>query len=260
MSINVINIKGVEQTYHQGGKTIEVIKDFNLTIPDVSGRGEFVSIMGASGCGKSTVLRYIAGLQKPTKGIVELHDKPITSDTHVGMVFQKYSSFEWWTVLENVAYGLQIRGVGKKEREALAMEMIKNVGLEGHEHKYAKYPTLSGGQLQRVAIGRSLLANSSMLLLDEPFGALDVKTRSKQQLRLLDIFYKTHPTILMVTHDISEAVFLSDEIYIMGNPPSKVVYHVKVPLGDNRTRDTKRSPEFIKLVQEVDDYMMALES
>lgn len=260
MSINVINLKNIEQSYGEGKSKVTVIKDFNLTIPDLAGRGEFITIMGASGCGKSTVLRYIAGLQKPTQGTVELHDKPITTSMQVGMVFQKYSSFEWLTVLENVAYGLMLRGIGKKEREAAAMEMIKNVGLEGHEHKYAKYPTLSGGQLQRVAIGRSLLANSSMLLLDEPFGALDIKTRSKQQMRLMDIFYKTHPTILMVTHDISEAVFLSDEIHIMGKPPANIVYSIKIPLGDNRDRDTKRSPEFIKLVQEVDDYMMALES
>ncbi|NNE28499.1 MAG: ABC transporter ATP-binding protein, partial [Saprospiraceae bacterium] len=170
--------------------------------------------------------------------------------------FQQYSSLPWMTVLDNVGLALRYQGVGKKERDAKAMELIELVGLKGHEHKYAQYPSLSGGQLQRVAIARSLIANNEILLMDEPFGALDIKTRMQMQDLLLDIWGKFHPTIVFVTHDISEAVFLGDDIYIMKSAPSKFVEHIHVDLPFGRTRATKRDPHFVELVHEVEDRMV----
>jgi len=195
-----------------------------------------------SGCGKSTVLRYIAGLQKPTEGEVLIHGQPKTDDQRVSMVFQQYSSLPWMSVLDNVALALKFKGVEKKERIARAMEMIEMVGLKGHEHKYCQYPKLSGGQLQR--------------LMDEPFGALDVSTRLQMQNLLLDLWKKFHSTIIFVTHDISEAVYLGDDIYIMKSAPSRFVEHIKVDLPMDRSIETKRDPRFIELVNEVENRMI----
>ena len=174
------------------------------------------------------------------------------------MVFQQYSSLPWMTVLENVALALKYKGVDRKEREAKAMEIIKTMGLEGHEDKYAQYPTLSGGQLQRVAIGRSLLANSNILLMDEPFGALDIKTRLHMQDLLTSLWRKFQSTIIFVTHDIAEAVYLADDIYILRANPGQVAKHIHVDLPLERDRSTKRDPRFIELVHEVEDAMIEL--
>ncbi len=162
------------------------------------------------------------------------------------------------SVLDNVALALRYQGISKKDRNEKAMEIIKLVGLEGHEKKYAQYPTLSGGQLQRVAIARSLLANPDILLMDEPFGALDINTRLQMQDMLLGIWEKFHPTIVFVTHDISEAVYLADDIYIMKYAPSKFVEHIYVDLPFQRSRETKRSQRFVELVHEVEDKMISV--
>jgi NitT/TauT family transport system ATP-binding protein len=172
------------------------------------------------------------------------------------MVFQQYSSLPWMTVLDNVGLALRFKGVSKKERDEKAMELIELVGLAGHENKFAQYPTLSGGQLQRVAIARSLLANSEILLMDEPFGALDINTRLQMQDLLLDIWNKYHPTVVFVTHDISEAVYLGDDIYIMKAAPSNFIEHIKVDLPLQRTREIKRDPRYVDLVYEVEDKMV----
>jgi NitT/TauT family transport system ATP-binding protein len=249
---DIINLTNISQSYD--GKNI--IKDFNLLIEDKPSQGQFVVILGASGCGKSTILRYICGLQQPTSGEVLIHNKRIDGSQRVGMVFQQYSSLPWLTVLENVALGLQFKGVSEKERNDKAMEMIALVGLSGHENKYAQYPTLSGGQLQRVAIARSLLSNPDILLMDEPFGALDVNTRLQMQDLLMEIWHKFHLTVVFITHDISEAVYLADDIYIMKAPPSHIVHHIKVNLPLQRNRDTKREQRFIEIVREVEDKMV----
>lgn len=252
---DIIELKNIAQSYDEG-KT-HVIKNFNLLIEDKPGQGQFVVILGMSGCGKSTILRYIAGLQDPTQGQVLLNGHPRTQKDHVGMVFQKYSSMPWMTVLENVVLGLRYQGINKKEREERAMEMIKTVGLQGHEHKYAQYPTLSGGQLQRVAIARSLLSNPNILLMDEPFGALDISTRIVMQDLLVDIWKKVHPTIIFITHDISEAIYLGDDIYLMKpSPDAHLVHHINVSLPKDRDRSIKRDPHFIELVQYTEDIMM----
>lgn len=251
---NIIELKNIHQRYDDG--KVVIIEGLDFLVEDKPEQGQFVVVMGMSGCGKSTVLRYIAGLQHPTEGEILIHGKPRSDDNRVSMVFQRYSSLPWMTVLENVALALKYQGVGKKEREERAMEMIEEVGLAGHEHKFAQYPKLSGGQLQRVAIARSLIANPEILLMDEPFGALDINTRLQMQDLLLRLWRKFHPTIVFVTHDISEAVYLGDDIYIMKSAPSRFVEHLKVDLPLERNRATKRDPKFVGLVHQLEDTMI----
>lgn len=253
---NIIQLENISQSY-DGGKSY-IIKDFDLLVEDHPGRGQFVVLLGVSGSGKSTILRYICGLQKPSSGTVKVNDKLVTDESRISMVFQQYSSFPWMTVLENVALGLQFKGVDEKARLQKAQEMIELVGLGGHENKYAQYPTLSGGQLQRVAIARSLLANPDILLMDEPFGALDIKTRLQMQELLISLWEKFHSTVVFVTHDIAEAVYLGDDIYLMKSAPSQIVEHVKVDLPLHRTRELKREKHFMELVQDVEDKMVAV--
>ena len=256
---DILELRNVRQSYQDtNGTEHGVIDGLNLLIEDLPGKGEFVVILGSSGCGKSHILRYLSGLQTPTSGDVLIAGRPRLATDFVGMVFQAYSSFEHYTVLENVALGLRYRGVPKKIREAKAMEMIEKVGLKGHEKKFAKAPTLSGGQLQRVAIARSLAYDSKILLMDEPFGALDIETRGKMQDLLAEIWTSIEPTIIMVTHAIDEAVYLGDRIYVMGGSPSNIIKEFISPLPLVRNRQMKREPSFIHMVQEIEDFMMAL--
>ena len=253
---DIIELKGVTQSY-DGGKT-NVIEDLDLLVENEAGQNQLIALLGPSGCGKSTLLKYISGLKNPTKGEVLLYGNQPTRETVVGMVFQDYSSFPWRTILENVALGLELQGVSKKEREEKAMEMIKLVKLE----KQAKlYPAnLSGGQKQRVAIARSLLASPKILLMDEPFGALDTETRFEMQdLMQTLIMDKLEDTaIIFVTHDIPEAVFLADEILLMQAGPGQIADRVKIPLPGTRTKELKRENKFMKLVWDIEDRMSKL--
>ncbi len=253
---NIIELRNIGQSY-DGGKNW-IIKGLDLLIEDKPDQGQFVVLLGASGSGKSTLLRYIAGLQKPTEGTVLIKGQPVSDKQRVSMVFQQYSSLPWMTVLDNVALALDYQGLPKKERYAQAMQMIELVGLAGHEKKYAQYPALSGGQLQRVAIARSLIANPEIVLMDEPFGALDVKTRIQMQDMLIDLWHRFHSTIIFVTHDISEAVYLADDIYIMKTPPSLIIEHIDIDLPLRRNHSTKRDAHFTELVQQVEDTMIRI--
>ena len=251
---DVIELRGVSQSY-DGGKNW-VVKDLNLLVEDQPDSGQFIVILGASGCGKSTLLRYIAGLQKPTAGQVLLRGQVPTHDDHgVAMVFQQYSSLPCYTVLENVALPLKYAGIPKREWEPEALHLIKLVGLKGHEYKYAKMPGLSGGQMQRVAIARSLISSPDILLMDEPFGALDTKTRLDMQMLVYNIYQQRHPTIVFVTHDISEAVFLADDIYIMRARPGQIEMHYP-GFRNPRTPRFKQDPVFLQRVNEIEQAML----
>lgn len=258
----VLELKGIHQTYFdpKTKKDFVVFNDFNLCVDDYPNTGQFIVLMGKSGCGKSTILRYWTGLQKPTSGEVLVGGKPIGENQSIPMVFQQYSSLEWFSVLKNVALPLILKGVSEKEANEKAMEMIKVVGLEGHENKYARIPQLSGGQLQRVAIARSLVANPNMLLLDEPYGALDGFTRAKMQFFLLELFQKSelanlNPTVVLVTHDPREAVLLGNDIYIMDSDPGHIIKHIKPDLPDHRDRAIRKEPRFIEIVSYIEDVM-----
>lgn len=243
------------------GKNI-VFNDFNLSVKDIVGRGQFVTILGKSGCGKSTLLRYICGLQKPTNGEIYLHGKKLLEKDRIPMVFQQYSSFPWKTVLENVALPLILKGTSKEEAYDKATKMIEIVGLEGQESKFAKYPILSGGQLQRIAIARNLVANPKILLMDEPFGALDIITRRSMQVFLRKIFQDNNgvdPTVVLVTHDIREAIFLSSDIYILDANPATVRCHIEINLPDERKINLKRDPQFLEYVNYIEDAMEKIE-
>lgn len=253
---NIIELKDIGQSYDGGQNWI--IKGLNMLIEDKPDQGQFIVLLGMSGSGKSTLLRYIAGLQEPTEGQVLIKGKPVTDKQRVSMVFQQYSSLPWMTVLDNVALALDYQGISKKERYARAMEMIEMVGLSGHEKKYAQYPALSGGQLQRVAIARSIIANPEIILMDEPFGALDIKTRIQMQELLVDLWHRFSSTILFVTHDINEAVYLADDIFIMKSPPSNIVEHIDIDLPLRRDNSTKRDKHFTELVHHVEDTMMKI--
>lgn len=171
------------------------------------------------------------------------------------MVFQQYSSFHWISVIENVALPLILKGVNKTEAFDRAEETIKIVGLAGQEQKWARHPLLSGGQLQRVAIARSIVANPQILLLDEPFSGLDIKNKTELQNVLLDLFYsdKVDVTFILVTHDIREAVYLSNRLYVMKNNPGEMYKQFNINFGGRRNRDTKFTPEYINLTKQVED-------
>ncbi|HLB12823.1 MAG TPA: ABC transporter ATP-binding protein [Dehalococcoidia bacterium] len=197
--------------------------------------GEFVTIIGPSGCGKSTLIEIAAGLRKASHGDIFIWDQKITGPhPSIGMVFQEESTFPWRTVMENVEFGLEVRGLPKKERHSRCQRIIELVGLQGFEHSHPN--ALSGGMKQRVAIARALATDPDILLMDEPFGALDQQTRLFIGQELLRIWEETRKTILFVTHDINEAVYLSDRVLVMSHRPSvvKAVVEVDIP----RPRDT----------------------
>ena len=256
--VNIITLKNIDQVYYDG-KTKNVVFDkLNFEIKDDLKTGQFVTILGQSGCGKSTILRYIAGLQKPTSGSIEIYGKEQKPNDRVGMVFQQYSSLPWRTVLNNVALPLELKGIAKKDRVEMAMEMIKLVGLDGHQDKYAQYGILSGGQLQRVALARNLIMKEKILLLDEPHGALDMRTKLEMDNLLVDIWNKIvdqDPTFIMVTHDINEAVYLANNIYIMSNNPGKIDEWIHIDLPE-RNREVKRSKAFLDYTSYIEDKMM----
>ena len=217
-----------------------LLKEFEsfIAIKDVSFRvkdGEFVCIIGPSGCGKTTLLRMIAGLEKITGGEILLDGREVVKPgSDRGFVFQEYTLFPWRTAQKNVEFGLEIQGMGKNERKELAKKYIDLVGLSGFESRYPK--ELSGGMQQRVAIARSLVNNPEILLMDEPFGALDAQTRNLMQVELLRMWEKEHKTILFVTHSVDEAVFLADRVIVMTTAPGGIREIVEVKVDRPRIR------------------------
>jgi len=225
---------------------IEAIRDVSLEVKE----NEFICILGPTGCGKSTLLRLIAGLEQPSSGIISLNGQTIKGPgSDRGMVFQKYTSFPWLTVEENVAFGLKSQGVPHDERRGTVEHLLKEVGLWDFRHAYPS--TLSGGMQQRVALARTLAVNPRVLLLDEPLGALDAQTRSEMQLLLLSIFMNSKHTILFVTHDIEEALFLGQRLIVSGPRPFEVRHDMAIPFSYPRPSDLRTSTPFANLEQQV---------
>jgi len=244
-----ISLHDVSRTFlSPQGEKIEALRNINLEVEDAytaEGRdvGELRVLLGPSGCGKSTVLRLIAGLDRPDKGQVLVNGVPVTGPGRDrGMVFQKYTSFPWLTVGDNIAYGLKINGVRPAERKKTVKHLVEAVGLSGFEQVYPD--TLSGGMQQRVAIARTLAVRPQVILMDEPFGALDAQTRSDMQELLLRIWEETACTVLFVTHDVEEAIYLADRVFIMSAHPGTIVEDVPVPFGRPRDPAVKQRKEF----------------
>jgi NitT/TauT family transport system ATP-binding protein len=225
------------------GRSTEAVRDVSFEIADKPGCGEIVVFLGPSGCGKSTILKTVAGLLPPTSGGIELDGRPIEQvGADRGMVFQAYTSFAWLTVRDNVEYGLRLQRVPKRERRERSEKYLKSVGLLDFADHYPKQ--LSGGMKQRVAIARTLINRPRVVLMDEPFGALDPQTRWGMQGLLLEVSRLEDNTILFVTHDISEAVYLADSVYVLSSRPARILHRIDVPFFGPREISLQSSNEF----------------
>ena len=250
----VVEFRGVTKTFVAADGTEHVaIRDVTFKVEDLPGKGEVIALLGPSGCGKSTVFNLIAGLEPvhpPTKGEVFVFGEPVRGPgPDRGMVFQAYSSLPCYTVLENVAFGLKLQGVPKDEREERARRWIERVRLAGSEHKYPHQ--LSGGMRQRVALARTLALHPRIILMDEPFGALDRVVRWEMQDLLIELWHEVEATVFLITHDIAEAVYLGDRIYIFSDPPGTLVEEIAVPPPTGDAAAVQRTDAFAALVNEV---------
>lgn len=261
----VVEFIKVTKTYGAGRPgAFTAIRDVTFAVADLPDKGEFICVLGPSGCGKSTILRLIAGLEPqhpPTEGQVLVQGSPVTGPgSDRGMVFQDYTSFDHRTVLSNVTFGLECRGMPRKERDVLGREWIQRVGL--HIEKDAgKYPhELSGGMRQRVAIARTLILRPRIILMDEPFGALDPMTRMDMQDLLVGLWKAVQATVFFVTHSIEEAVFLGDRVYIMSNSPGTILKEIQVAPPDKPSREMHKEPKFQETVSYIRDTIARLEA
>jgi NitT/TauT family transport system ATP-binding protein len=250
---NIVEFRGVTKRFG----TFTVIRDVNFAVEDRPDHGEFVAILGPSGCGKSTVLRLIAGLRPhhpASEGIVLVGERPVESPgSDRGMVFQDYTSFDNRTVEDNVAFGLECRGVAAGERRERARAWIARVGLDVSRDAH-KYPhELSGGMRQRVAIARTLILSPRIILMDEPFGALDPSTRLHMQELLVSLWREAQATVFFVTHSIEEAVYLGERVYIFSPSPGTILQEIKVPPPDRPAKEMQREKGFVELVYQIRD-------
>jgi NitT/TauT family transport system ATP-binding protein len=257
----VVRFEKVGKTYENG---FTAIRDVTFTVEDTPEKMEFVTILGPSGSGKSTILRLIAGLRPQfpaTTGEVLVLGKHVHGPgPDRGMVFQDYTSFDNRTVLDNVAFGLECAGIAKFERHERAREWIRKVGLDV-DRDAEKYPhQLSGGMRQRVAIARTLILHPRIVLMDEPFGALDPRTRLNMQDLLVGLARETQATVFFVTHSIEEAVYLGDRTFIISSAPGTILKDISAPRPDFNARDMQRRPEFMEIVFGIRDIMEGLES
>ena len=236
---DILAISRVSKTFPGGTVALEAT---DLAVQE----NDFITILGPSGCGKSTLLRMVAGLDTPTTGNIALDGKPVRSPgADRGMVFQSYTLFPWLTVLQNVCFGLREKGLQLTEQHAIAHPFIAKVGLKGFEHHYPKQ--LSGGMQQRTALARALANDPRMLLMDEPFGALDHQTRELMQELLLSIWEDERKTVLFVTHDIDEAIFMANRVVVMSARPGRIKCDLPVPLPHPRHYAMKTTPAFTEL-------------
>jgi NitT/TauT family transport system ATP-binding protein len=259
-STNVVEFRNVTKRFGD----LTIIRDVTFAVKDLANKGEFIAILGPSGCGKSTVLRLIAGLpphHPATSGMVLVGAKPVECPgSDRSMVFQDYTSFDNRTVEDNVAFGLECRGVPASERRERAREWIGKVGLD-ITRDALKYPgQLSGGMRQRVAIARTLILSPRIILMDEPFGALDPTTRLHMQALLVELWKEAQATVFFVTHSIEEAVYLGDRVYVFSSAPGTILREMKVPSPDRPPKEMQREPAFVERVFEIRDIIDSLAS
>ena len=249
----VVRFTNVTKKFGLGNDSNVALQDVTFTVHDLPNTGELISIVGPSGCGKSTLLRMIAGLEPhypPTSGTVEILGKADSSpSSEKGLVDQKYSLFPHLTVLKNVAFGLSLRGESRSAREDKAALWIKKVGLEGNESKYPQ--ELSGGMQQRVAIASTLVLNPRILLMDEPFGALDPKIRLKMQELLVQLWNEQQSTVFIVTHSVEEALYLGDRVFRMASRPGRLVEIVQAPWPDIPPEEMRQKKWFVDMTREL---------
>ncbi len=240
---SAVSTRNISKNYGE----VEALRDLSLEFP----RGQLTSLLGPSGCGKTTLLKIIAGLLEPTSGEVEVNGKKVTGPgPDRAFVFQDFALLPWASVIRNVAFGLEMRGVGKSEREDIAKKYIDEVGLSGFENSYPH--ELSGGMRQRVGLARALSVDSEVLLMDEPFSAVDEQTRRKFQEDLLALVQNENKTFIFVTHSIEEAVYVSDQIAILLPRPSRV--HEIIRPSNFRAKgvdNIRRDPEYLDIVDEI---------
>ncbi|OUM99628.1 MAG: ABC transporter ATP-binding protein [Paenibacillaceae bacterium ZCTH02-B3] len=242
----LISISGLGKVYRTKKSEFTALKDIHLEI----GNHEFLTLIGPSGCGKSTLLRILAGLEEATEGTVLIDGRPIDGPgADRGMVFQSYTLFPWLTVRQNIEYGLKLKGVPLLERRRVSEFYLRMIRLERFAAAYPKQ--LSGGMKQRVAIARALANKPKVLLMDEPFGALDAQTKQEMQELLLEVWEKEKTTVVFITHDIEEAVFLSQRICVMGANPGRIIAEYPVPLPPKRNEETRLQPAFTALKREL---------
>jgi NitT/TauT family transport system ATP-binding protein len=247
-AIPKLEIKHISKSYPlKGGHHSLILDDINLQLAP----REFTCLVGTSGCGKSTLLNIIAGLLQPSSGEVLVDGRSVTGQpgSDRGMIFQGYTLYPWLTVAKNVAFGLQFQQLNKAEQRDRVHYFLDVVGLLDFAHSYPKQ--LSGGMKQRVAIARALANQPAVILMDEPFGALDAQTKEQMQEFLLELWTKTHVAILMITHDIEEAIYLSQRIYVLSSRPGRVRSAVTIPLPEHRELDLKLAPEFVEIKRNI---------
>ena len=259
-----VEFRGVSKIYGQGTpREYVAVSNVSFTIPDIVDHGEISSFLGPSGCGKSTVLRLVAGLEPqhpPTIGSVSVLGQEIVGPgADRGMVFQDYTSFDNRSVLDNVVFGLECRGVPRREREREGREWIAKVGLDPRRDA-AKYPhELSGGMRQRVAIARTLILRPRIILMDEPFGALDPATRLDMQDLLVRLWREVQATVLFVTHSVEEAVYLGDRVFVMATTPGRIAAEIPLPSPTAPARETQSEPWFHERVRDLQERIEKIE-
>ncbi|MFO7718181.1 MAG: ABC transporter ATP-binding protein [Thermodesulfobacteriota bacterium] len=242
----LLALQALGKTFPSAKGPVHALEDINLTIET----GEFAVVVGPSGCGKSTLLNIVAGLEGASSGSVRLQGREITGPgADRGMVFQSYTLFPWLTVRKNIEFGLRLRRVPAKNRLTVARRYLELVGLQDFENALPK--ELSGGMQQRVAIARVLANQPQMLLMDEPFGALDAQTRLLLQELLLDVWREEQSTVLFITHDIDEAILLADTVYIMSRRPGAIKEQIPIPLPRPRDHEATVSPEFMHIKRRI---------
>ncbi|MDR3560170.1 MAG: ABC transporter ATP-binding protein [Negativicutes bacterium] len=245
MSVKLL-VENVSKVFCDKNREVVALENTNFSVAP----NEFITILGPSGCGKSTILKVIAGLEEPSSGRVILDGKEIQGPgADRGMVFQSYTLFPWLSVEENIEFGLDVSGRPKAERREIAQHYLEKIGLKGFEKAFPG--SLSGGMKQRVAIARALANDPQILLMDEPFGALDAQTRAVMQELLLSVWEESHKTILFVTHDVEEAVFMGDTVYVMTARPGRIKARIEVPLSRPRNYGMKTSDVFIDIKKEI---------